>query len=129
MSKTLSLFAIILLVVTTGCVKTVSGSSKAGIPLVKDTIESRYNRPVAEIFTAARSVLSHYGTLTGENTINSSLEAQVDNRAVFVRVDEVEPGVSRVQVQTRRKGGAGDIDLAAEIDKMIALKLATGNAR
>ncbi len=129
MSKTLSLLAIILLVVGTGCVKTVSGGSKAGVPLVKDTIESRYNRPVDEIFKAARQVLELHGTLTGENTINASLEAQVDNRSVFVRVDEVEPAVSRVQVQARRKGGAGDIDLAAEIDKMIALKLATGNAR
>ena len=129
MSKTLSLLAVILLVVTTGCVKTVSGTSKAGVPLLKDTIESRYNRPVAEIFKAARQVLELHGTLTGENTINSSLEAQVDNRLLFVRVDEVEPTVSRVQVQARRKGGAGDIDLAAEIDKMIALKLATGNAR
>ena len=69
------------------------------------------------------------GTLTGENTINASLEAQVDNRGVFVRVDEVEPGVSRVQVQARKKGGGADIDLAAEIDKQIALKLASGAAR
>lgn len=129
MSKTLSLLAIILLVVATGCVPTVSGGRKAGVPLVKDTIESRYNRAVGEIFTAARGVLEHNGTLTGENTINASLEAQVDNRAVFVRVDEVEPGVSRVQVQARKKGGGADIDLAAEIDKQIALKLATGAAR
>ena len=129
MSKTLSLLAIILLVAGTGCTQTVSGSRKATIPLAKNTIQSRYNRPVAEIFTAARNVLSHYGTLTGENTINSSLEAQVDNRSVYVRVDEVEPGVSRVQVQAIRKGGAGDVDLAAEIDKLIALKLATASPR
>lgn len=129
MSKTLSLLAIVLLVVATGCVPTVSGGRKAGVPLVKDTLENRYQRPVGEIFTAARQVLEHNGTLTGENTINSSLEAQIDNRAVFVRVDEVEPGVSRVQVQARTKGGAADIDLAAEIQTQIALKLATGAAR
>jgi hypothetical protein len=129
MSKTLSLFAIIVLVAATGCGQTVSGTRKASIPLVKNTIESRYQRPVDEIFRAARSVLELHGTLTGENTINASLEAQVDNRFVYVRVDEVEPAVSRVQVQAIRKGGAGDVDLAAEIDKMIALKLATGNAR
>ena len=101
MSKTLSLLAIILLVAGTGCTQTGSGSRKATIPLAKNTIQSRYNRPVAEIFTAARNVLSHYGTLTGENTINSSLEAQVDNRSVYVRVDEVEPGVSRVRAACR----------------------------
>jgi hypothetical protein len=129
MSKTLSLLAIIVLVAGAGCTQTVSGSRKATIPLAKNTIESRYQRPVDEIFKAARSVLELHGTLTGENTINSSLEAQVDNRSVYVRVDEVEPGVSRVQVQAIGKGGRGDVDLAAEIDKMIALKLATGNAR
>ncbi|MGZ8900400.1 MAG: hypothetical protein ACXW3Z_09920 [Limisphaerales bacterium] len=129
MSKTLSLLAIILLAAGTGCVNTVSGGKKAGVPLVKDTIESRYQRPVGQIFTAARQVLELNGTLTGENTINASLEAQVDNRGVFVRVDEVEPGVSRVQVQARKKGGGADIDLAAEIDKQIALKLASGAAR
>ena len=130
MRKTLSLLAIILLAVaTTGCVNTVSGGKKAGIPFVKDTIEGRYQRPPTEIFQAARQVLEVVGTLTGENTINSSLEAQVDNRTVVVKVDEVETGVSRLMVQARKKGGAPDVDLAAEIEKQIALKLATGAAR
>ena len=96
---------------------------------MKDTIESRYQRPTAQIFAAARQVLELNGTLTGENTINSTLEAKIDNRSVIVKVDEVEPGVSRVLVEARRKGGAADIDLAAEVDKQIALKLATGGAR
>lgn len=129
MSKTLSLLAIILLAVVTGCQTDPAGRKRAGIPLVKDTIESRYQRPPAQIFTAARQVLELNGTLVGENTINSSLEAAVDNRRVIVKVDEVEPGVSRVLVEARKKGGAADIDLAAEVDKQIALKLATGAAR
>ena len=129
MSKTLSLLAIILLAVAAGCQTDPAGRKRAGIPLVKDTIEGRYQRGPAQIFQAARQVLELNGTLTGENTINSTLEAAVDNRRVIVKVDEVEPGVSRVQVEARRKGGAADIDLAAEIDKQIALKLATGAAR
>jgi hypothetical protein len=129
MSKTLSLFAVILLAVATGCYSRVDGRKSAGIPMVKDSIEGRYQRPPAQIFQAARQVLELTGTLTGENTINSSLEARVDNRTVIVKVDEVEPGVSRLVVQARKKGGAADIDLAAEIEKQIALKLATGAAR
>ena len=129
MSKTLSLLVIILLAVATGCQSTPDGRKRAGVPFVKDTIESRYQRPPPQIFAAARQVLELNGTLTGENTINSTLEAKVDNRSVIVKVDEVEPGVSRVLVEARRKGGAADIDLAAEIDKQIALKLATGAAR
>ena len=129
MSKTLSLFAVILLAVAAGCVTRVDGRKSAGIPFVKDSIEGRYQRQPAAIFQAARQVLELNGTLTGENTINSSLEAAVDNRTVIVKVDEVEPGVSRLVVQARKKGGAADVDLAAEIEKQIALKLATGAAR
>ncbi len=126
MTKILSLFLFVLLAAGIGCQTTPEGKNRAGVPFVKDTIESRYQRPVAQIFAAARQVLELNGTLTGENTITSTLEAKIDNRNVIVKVDEVEPGVSRVQVEARRKAGAADIDLAAEIDKQIALKLATG---
>jgi hypothetical protein len=112
-----------LLTVLAGCVGTVDGRSRAGVPFSKDTIESRYERPAAQIFEAAKKVLKYNGTLTGENTINNSLEAKVDTRTVWVAVDEVEPKVSRVRTQARKKGGGGDIDLAAEIDKQIALEL------
>ena len=132
MIKSFSFLAIILLAVATigtGCQNTPSGQRRMGVPFVKDTIESRYQRPVAQIFAASRQVLELNGTLTGENTINSTLEASIDNRNVVVKVDEVEPGISRVLVEARKKGGAADIDLAAEIDKQIALRLATGNVR
>ena len=102
---------------------------KAGVPFVKDKFEGRYQRPVATIFTAARQVLELNGTLTGENRITNTLEAKVDNRTVIARVDEVEPGVSRVIVSARTKGGSPDLDLASEIEKQIALKLASGPAR
>lgn len=94
-----------------------------GIPLMKDSLESRYQRPVPQIFAAARQVLEMNGTLNKENTINHSLEAKVDNRTVIVIVDEVEPGVSRVRTEVRKKAGTPDLDLAAEIDKQIALRL------
>ncbi len=102
---------------------------RAGVPFVKDSFEGRYQRPVPAIFAASRQVLELNGTVTGENRISNTLEAKVDNRTVIVRVDEVEPGVSRVVVQARKKSGTADLDLASEIDKQIALKLATGPAR
>ena len=112
-----------------GCYSTPEGKMKAGVPFVKDHFEGRYQRPVATIFAAARQVLELNGTVTGENRITNSLEAKVDNRTVMVRVDEVEPGVSRVIVAARKKGGGADLDLASEIEKQIALKLASGPAR
>lgn len=96
---------------------------RAGIPFVRDTIPSRYQRPVPQIFAAARKVLELNGTLTSENTINNSLEARVDNRRVVILVREVEPGVSEVLVEARTKMGAPDVVLAAELDKQIALNL------
>lgn len=108
----------------TGCWTDLDGHMHGGVPLVKDRIESRYERSVDQILTAAKQVLSYNGTLTSENTITKTLAAKIDTRTVDVKVTEVEPKVSRVVVQARRKGGTPDIDLASEIDKQIALRLA-----
>jgi hypothetical protein len=108
-----------------GCVSTVDGRTRPGMPMAKDTIESRYERPVDQIFGAAKDVLNFNGTLVSENTINHSLEARVDTRTVWVAIDEIEPKISRVRVQARTKGGRGDVDLASEIDKQIYGKLIT----
>jgi hypothetical protein len=105
----------------TGCVSTLDGTSKVGNPLGKDTIESRYERPTDQIFQAAKQVLAHMGTLTGENTISKTLQAKVNKSTVWVKVDEVDPKVSRVMVQAR--GGGADIATASEVDKRIALQL------
>ena len=109
-------------VLLTGCVSTLDGHSKAGNPIVKDSIESRYERPTDQIFAAAKQVLGVMGTLTGENTITKTLEAKINKTTVWVRVDEVDPKVSRVIVQARGNG-SGDIEMASEVDKRIALQL------
>lgn len=113
----------LLAVAAVGCVKTVDGQMKYGMPMIKDKIISRYERPVQPIFDAAQEVLKNLGTLAREDRINNTLEAKVDNRTVRVRVDAEEGGVSRVTTQVRTKVGGSDIDLASEVDKQIALKL------
>lgn len=109
--------------VSSGCYSTQEGRKKVGVPFSKDTIESRYERPASQLFAAAKETLGFNGTLTGENTIAMTLEAKVDERIVWVKVDEIEPAISRIQVQARKKGGRGDVDLASELDKQIALRL------
>jgi hypothetical protein len=99
------------------------------VPFAKDRLESKYERSVAAIFAAAKEVLGNLGTLTSENTISKTLQAKVDNNIVRVRVDEVEPNVSRVFVQARTKSGSGNIDLAAEVQTQIALQLQASDAR
>ena len=117
------LAALCVIAVSTGCYSTVEGRTRMGMPLGKDRITSRYERPVGEIFAAAKQVLSVYGTLTSENTIANTLEAKVDQNTVYVKVDAVEPNVSQLTVQARTKGGMANIDLASEVDKRIALQL------
>ena len=110
-----------------GCVETVDGRSEAGVPFVKDKLESRYERSVAQCLGAAKYVISFNGKLTAENTINGSLEGKVNQVTVWVRVDQIDAAkpVSQVTVQTRTKSRVADIDLAHEMEKQIALYLAT----
>ncbi len=107
----------------TGCYSTKEGRKKVGVPFSKDTIESRYERSASQLFAAAKETLAFNGTLTGENTIAMTLAAKVDERTVWVKVTEIEPAISQIQVQARKKLGGGDVDLASELDKQIALRL------
>jgi hypothetical protein len=119
------LMATCMTMLAAGCYSTVEGRSKATWrPFSKDTIEGRYERPLPQVFGAARKVLEFNGALTSENTVHKSYEAKIDTRSVWVKVDEIEPNLTRVLVQARTRGGTPDLDLAAEVEKQIALQLA-----
>lgn len=117
----------VMTLVISGCVTGLDGRQRPGMPLVKRTIESRYKRPATEIWTAAKDVLKYNGTLYSEDLLKSTLEGAVNERTVWVKVEELDPQVTRVTVQTLTKGGLADLELAGEIDKQIAIRLATGN--
>ena len=106
-----------------GCVRTIDGRNKAGMPFVKDKIESSYERSVDQIYIASKEVLAFNGVIYREDTINKVLESKVDTRNVWVKITGVDSKVTKVTVQVRTKGGGADIDLASEIDKQIALRL------
>ena len=111
----------------TGCVETLTGDRKVGNPIGMDRVEGRYERTPAELWTAAKDVLKHQGTLTSEDTLKNVLQANVDERRIWVKVEEFDSKISRVLVQARTKGGRADMEMAAFIDKQIAVRLATGN--
>lgn len=108
----------------TGCYKTVDGHVKAGVPFKKDRIEGRYERPTTQIFDASKVVLSRLGKIVSEDTISKTLIGKIDTRTVWIRVEEVDAKVSKITVQVRTKGGSSDIDLAAQVEKEVALQLA-----
>jgi hypothetical protein len=121
-------------VLATGCVNTVTGQKTAGVPFIKDTIEARYEKPAEPVFQAAKQVIAEDGMLITEGTLYGqtnalgnavrTIKGKVNERTVYVRVEALDPKITGTAVQTRTSGGVSDIDLAAQIDKQIAIKLA-----
>lgn len=118
------------LFLTTACVSTQSGRKTAAVPLIKDSVEGRYERPVAQVYEAAKEVLRFNGQLVNEVTRHSdsgvavmALEGRVQERKVFIGVKEEDPTVTSITVQVRTTAGGRDLDLAHELEKQVALKL------
>lgn len=106
-----------------GCRPDLAGRNNFAVPFLQDTIDSRYPRSMDKVLTAARETLSFNGTITSDDSVTRTLQAQVNNNRVYVKVEELEPQVTRVLVQVFTRGGGTDIQLAAEMDKQIALRL------
>jgi len=115
-----------LAVLISGCVSTVDGRREAGNPLVKDKLVRVYERPVLQCWAAAKDVLNANGTIFSEDVMQSTVSARVDTRTVRVKVESIDPKMTRMTFQVRTKLGNSDLDLAGELDKQIALRLATG---
>ncbi len=115
-------FASSMTAVSVGCISTPQGK-QFGVPGIRDTVVSRYERPLDQVLNSAREVLSRTGTLTGDDLVINAVSAKINNRSVWVTVAEVEPLVTEVKVRVRSSRGTGDLALAAEVDKQIAIGL------
>jgi putative cell wall-binding protein len=93
-----------------------------GLP-VKDKLVKRYDRTLPQLLAATREVLKRNGTLIEDNIVGNALHAKVNQRYVFVKLEEVDAKVTQVTVQARSSMTA-DIDLASEMQTQIALQLA-----
>jgi len=105
-----------------GCVSTPTGHSQAGVPLLKSTLTRRYPRSVEQLVAATRVVLTRNGKLSVDNSVDNSFQAKVNERDVWVKITKVDDKVTELVIMVR-KGLGADIDLAAELDKQIALQL------
>jgi Protein of unknown function (DUF3568) len=118
-------------VLVAGCVSTVNDRSTAAVPFVKDQFESRYKVPPDQVYAAAVDVIKFNGAIARESILSPgpnqarTIEAKVNGRTVWVRVEAVDPTVTSVIVQVRTKGGGSDLELTQELQKQIAVKLAT----
>jgi hypothetical protein len=92
-------------------------------------MEGRYERPLEQVFDAAKEVVRFNGGLNNESILHNetnlvkTVEGKINQRTVWVRVERVDPIVTQVTVQTRTQSGVSDIELAHEIEKQIALRL------
>jgi hypothetical protein len=118
------------LVLTAGCVGTVTGGHTGGTHMVKDKLEGVYPRSVDECFTAAKAVISEMGVLNKEGTLHEETnqvkiaEGRINERKVWVRVEPADPPkYTSVTVQARTSGGHADIETVHQVEKNIALKL------
>jgi hypothetical protein len=117
-------------IVAIGCVSTVTDTHTAAVPLQRDSVEGRYQRTVDQVYQASVQIIQNNGVVLTEfiphdttNTVRS-LQGKVGQRDVWVRVEAVDPQITQVTMQVRTRWGNGDIDLAHELEKEIALQLA-----
>ncbi len=118
-----------LAILAAGCYSKVGGGYHAGVPFVKDRVVGRYERSLPDVYNAAKQVITANGTLISATELYSqtnavqTLDGQVNQRHVGVRVEQVDSNLTQVTVQARTSGGGSDLDLAHELEKEIALKL------
>jgi hypothetical protein len=112
-----------------GCINTVGGTRAAAIPFTKDSVEARYQRPIDQVYSAAREVLGRNGTIASASNLYGMtndvrvLSAKVQQGNVWIRVEGVDPHLTDIIVQARTSHGVADLRLAHEIDKEVALEL------
>ena len=118
-------------IVATGCVHTVSDTSTFAVSYGRDSVGGRYQRPADQVYAASKAVIQADGVLLTEyiphdytNEVRS-LEGRVNDRKVWIRVQQIDPRISQVDVEARTKFGRVDLDLVHELEKEIALKLAS----
>jgi hypothetical protein len=118
-------------IVATGCVHTVSDTSTFAVSYGRDEVSGRYNRPWDQLYKAAVTVVQRDGVVVTEfvphdytNTVRQ-LEGRVNDRKIFIRVEQIDPRLSQVDVEARTKWGRVDIELVHQLEKEIALELAS----
>ncbi len=120
------------LVLVAGCVQTVNDRHTFAVLPTKDKFESRYERSVDQVYAAALEVMKANGIVSRESVLYpgpnavKTIEAKINGRNVWVRVEAVDPKITAVTVQVRTPGGGTDIDLTQQMQTQIGIWLAAG---
>jgi hypothetical protein len=117
-------------VLAAGCVSTVSDTHTVATTWSQDSVTGRYARTVDQVYQASVTVINKNGVVLTEyiphdvtNNVRS-VSGRVSDQNVWIRVTEIDPKITQVEVESRSKWGVSDVDLAHELEKEIALQLA-----
>lgn len=118
-----------LAVALTGCVGTVTEQKAGGVPVFRDRMEGRYERPLNVVFDASKRALMAFGQVSAEGSLHTSsnqvrtIQGYVNQNSVYMRVEAVTPTVTSVIVQVRSRWGGTDLQVAHDLEKRVALEL------
>jgi hypothetical protein len=119
-----------IIMVTAGCVSTVTDTSSPALTWSTDKISARYQRSVDQVYQAAVTVVQNNGVVLTEyiphdttNTVRA-LSGKVNQKNVWVRVEAVDPKITELTIQARSSWGISDVALASELVTEVALQLA-----
>ena len=121
-----------IVVVTAGCVSTVSDTHSPALTWSTDKISGRYERTLDQVYQAAVKVVNNNGKVLTEyiphDSTNSvrALSGKVNDKNVWVRVEAVDTTtpVTQLTIQARSSMGVSDVALASELVTEVALQLA-----
>ena len=118
-----------MVLLATGCIHTVSGTSTPAMSIGEDRYSNRYERTPDQVYQASVAVMINNGVVITEyiphDTTNSvrSLSGKVNARNVWISVEPVDTKITQVTVEARTGAGFRDQNLVHELEKEIALQL------
>jgi hypothetical protein len=118
-----------MVLLATGCIHTVSGTHTTAMSWGEDRFSGRYERTLEQVYHASVTVMNNNGVLiteyTPHDTTNSvkSMYGKVNDRKVWISVEQLDPKITQVTVEARTRLGYRDLDLVHELEKEIALQL------
>lgn len=113
-----------------GCVSTVTEPQPGSMSGYRDRLERRYDRPLPDVFAAAKRAQISYGNVTAESSFATgtnqvrTLAGVVNKTKVWMRIEGVTPAITSVTVQMRAALGGTDLAMAKDLEDRIALELA-----
>jgi len=134
-TKFFSVLAGIAVIVSTGCIHTVSGTHSAAMSWGQDRFVNKYERSADQVYQASITVIKNNGVLLTEYIPHDATNAvralygKVNQHNVWINVEPLDPRITQVTVQVRSPAGFRDLNLAHELGEEIGLQVQAQSAR